>query len=207
MGWDQSDVKHGKLLKEILDNFCDVSGHNVNSWKTNMFFSKGVQEPMTNMLTNLLGFQKLSIAVRATLALSVLLLIPNYFMQSMMIPKKICDEIENLVRKFIWGASDNKKKMSLMGWDSICEPKWCGGLEEGIWNLNLLQVWLPDDLIQLIVGIPPQHPSEGSDRLSWHHTSTGAFSIKSAYKMMKESWNSRDETWKKIWKFLGSQRV
>ncbi|MBA0765640.1 hypothetical protein Gotri_014800, partial [Gossypium trilobum] len=68
-------------------------------------------------------------------------------------------------------------------------------------------VWLPDDLIQPIVGFPPRHPFEGFDRLSWHHTSTGAFSIKSAYKMMNVSWNSRDETLKKVWKFLGPQGV
>ncbi|KAA3477068.1 endonuclease/exonuclease/phosphatase family protein [Gossypium australe] len=80
-------------------------GHNVNSKKTNIFFSKGVEESM-----------------------SVLLTIPSYFMQSIMIPRKICDEIEFLVRRFIWGTSDGKKKMSLVGWDSICQPKWCGGL-------------------------------------------------------------------------------
>ncbi|MBA0778271.1 hypothetical protein Gotri_006150, partial [Gossypium trilobum] len=58
------------------------------------------------------------------------------------------------------------------------------------------------------MGIPPSHPSEGLDRLSWHHTSTGAFSIKSAYKMMKEdSWNSKDEIWKRIWKLTRPQRV
>ncbi|MBA0748071.1 hypothetical protein Gogos_004925, partial [Gossypium gossypioides] len=39
-------------------------------------------------------------------------------------------------------------------------------------------VWLPEDLIQHIVGIPPPHSSEGLDSLSWSHTSTAAFSIK-----------------------------
>ncbi|MBA0694563.1 hypothetical protein Goari_004846 [Gossypium aridum] len=79
--------------------------------------------------------------------------------------------------------------------------------KEGTWNLDLLQVWLPEDLIRHIVGIPPPHPSEGLNRLSWRHTSTGAFSIKSAYKKMKEdSWNSRDEIWKKTWKLTRPQR-
>lgn len=49
-------------------------------------------------------------------------------MQSMMIPKEVYDEIESLVRKFIWGTSDDKKKMSLVGWDSVCHPKECRGL-------------------------------------------------------------------------------
>ncbi|KAH1128837.1 hypothetical protein J1N35_000215 [Gossypium stocksii] len=55
--------------------------------------------------------RQLSIAGRATLGQSVLLSIPGYFMQSKMIPKKICDEIESLAR-----------------WDSICQPMECGGL-------------------------------------------------------------------------------
>ncbi|XP_052488017.1 uncharacterized protein LOC128041748 [Gossypium raimondii] len=79
---------------------------------------------------------------------------------------------------------------------------------EGTWNLDLLQVWLPEDLIRHIVGIPPPHPSEGLDRLSWRHTLIGAFSIKSAYKMMKEdSWNSKNEIWKRTWKLTRPQRV
>ncbi|KAH1064536.1 hypothetical protein J1N35_029523 [Gossypium stocksii] len=49
-------------------------------------------------------------------------------MQSMMIPRKVFDEIESLVKQFIWGSSEYKKKMSLVGWDSICQPKCCGGL-------------------------------------------------------------------------------
>ncbi|KAK5839190.1 hypothetical protein PVK06_007960 [Gossypium arboreum] len=68
---------------------------------------------------------------------------------------------------------------------------------EGNWNLKFLQEWLPEEVIFQIMGIPPPHPTEGPDRLSWRHTSTRAFSVKSAYKMLKEdSWNSRDELWK-----------
>ncbi|KAH1092288.1 hypothetical protein J1N35_019545 [Gossypium stocksii] len=58
--------------------------------------------------------KKLSIAGHVTLAQLVLLTISSYFMQSMMIPRKTSDEIESLVKQFIWGSSDNKKKMSLV---------------------------------------------------------------------------------------------
>lgn len=49
-------------------------------------------------------------------------------MQSMMIPRKSYEEIGNLVKKFIWRSSNKKKNMSLVGLDSICQPKWCGSL-------------------------------------------------------------------------------
>ncbi|KAG8478486.1 hypothetical protein CXB51_028213 [Gossypium anomalum] len=67
--------------------------------------------------------------------------------------------------------------------------------------------WLLEEIISQIMGIPPPHPTEGPDRLSWRHTSTGVFSVKIAYKMLKEdSWNSRDELWKTAWKILSPQR-
>ncbi|KAA3487080.1 reverse transcriptase [Gossypium australe] len=59
---------------------------------------------------------------RAILAQSVLLSIPNYFMQTMMIPKGICEEIESLVRQFIWGSSNGKRKLALVNWESVCQP-------------------------------------------------------------------------------------
>lgn len=54
----KADKKHGRLLKDILNDFCAIFDHRVNSRKTNMFFSKGVEESMASMLSNLLGFQK-----------------------------------------------------------------------------------------------------------------------------------------------------
>ncbi|KAL1078057.1 hypothetical protein V6Z11_D10G136600 [Gossypium hirsutum] len=78
--------------------------------------------------------RKLSMAGRITLAHSVLLSIPNYFMQFLMIPKGVCSEIEKLVRQFIWGRTDSHIKMSLVGWDSICQPQAQGGL--GFRHLN-----------------------------------------------------------------------
>ncbi|MBA0752032.1 hypothetical protein Gogos_000913 [Gossypium gossypioides] len=61
---------------------------------------------------------------------------------------------------------------------------------------------------RLLRVIPSPHPSEGPDRISWSHTSSGAFSVKTAYKAFKEGyWNSRDKKWKNVWKFPGSQHV
>ncbi|KAH1055495.1 hypothetical protein J1N35_033560 [Gossypium stocksii] len=149
------DEHHGRILKRILNEFYEISRHKVNSRKSNIFFSKGVEQLMVDRLSNLLGFQKvddlgrylgiplfhkrvtsstlhfviekvrsklqnwevhqLFFAGRVTLAQSVLLAIPSYFMQSMMIPRQVSDEIECVVRRFIWGTSNGKNKMSLVG--------------------------------------------------------------------------------------------
>lgn len=80
--------------------------------------------------------------------------------------------------------------------------------KDGSWNLELVQVWISNDVIQRIKAIPPPRPFEGPDKISRCHTSTRAFSVKSAYKVLKEGdWNSRDEKWKSAWKLLGPQRV
>lgn len=44
-------------------------------------------------------------AGRITLAKSVLLAIPNYFMGTVHLPISICREIEKITRNFIWGSS------------------------------------------------------------------------------------------------------
>ncbi|MBA0580564.1 hypothetical protein Gorai_022774, partial [Gossypium raimondii] len=203
--FSKTDLKHGKIIKDILEIFCEFFGHKINARKTNIFFSKRVKEPVADLISSLLGFQKvqnfghylrvplfhrrvtnstmyfvvekvcgklqswdgkqLSIVGRVTLKQSVLLSIPSYFMQSMLIPRKVCDEIERLVKQ------------------------------------------LPDHVIQHIMGIPPSHPSEGPNKITWCHSSSENFLVKSAYKVLKEDvWKPKDEKWKSVWKIPSLQR-
>ncbi|KAA3480419.1 LINE-1 reverse transcriptase isogeny [Gossypium australe] len=164
----KANLSQGRLINEILDEFCSISGHRVNAHNTSIFFSKGVGEDLAGIICNLLRFRRvhnigkylgvplfhervtlsslrfvveksksrlqrwdarqLSLVGRVTLAQSVLLTIPSYFMQSMMIPQGTCDEIESIVRQFIWGPVGGSKKMALISWNSLCQPNFCGGL-------------------------------------------------------------------------------
>ncbi|KAH1097557.1 hypothetical protein J1N35_014478 [Gossypium stocksii] len=79
--------------------------------------------------------------------------------------------------------------------------------EDGLWNLDLFKHWLPKEVIELIMGIPPC-PLEGPDKISLCHTLTGNFTVKSAYKICKgDDYCSKDDKWKSVWKFPGAQRV
>ncbi|KAA3468995.1 hypothetical protein EPI10_014829 [Gossypium australe] len=56
-------------------------------------------------------------------------------MESRMISQGICVEIECMVRKFIWRNSAEGKKLALMSWKSICQPRSCGG------DVNKIKCW------------------------------------------------------------------
>lgn len=70
-------------------------------------------EKVRNKLSNW-DAKQLSFAGRVKLAQSVLLSISNYFMQTMKLPKGICEEIEGVVRQFILGSSNGSKKITLV---------------------------------------------------------------------------------------------
>ncbi|CAN1126818.1 Putative ribonuclease H protein At1g65750 [Linum perenne] len=72
--------------------------------------------------------KSLSLAGRVTLAHSVLSAIPAYVMQTSVIPVALCEEIDKRVRNFVWGSSNDTRKVHLVSWEKICENKDCGGL-------------------------------------------------------------------------------
>ncbi|KAK5811396.1 hypothetical protein PVK06_026726 [Gossypium arboreum] len=58
--------------------------------------------------------KQLSLADTVTLAQSVILSILSYFMQSLRIPQELCNEIESIIRQFIWGSNGGDKQMALV---------------------------------------------------------------------------------------------
>ncbi|KAE8673707.1 hypothetical protein F3Y22_tig00111774pilonHSYRG00034 [Hibiscus syriacus] len=72
--------------------------------------------------------RSLSLAGRISLAKSVLATISFYTMQSTPLPKSTCNEIEKVIRNFIWDKSEEKQGISLVKWDSVCTPITHGGL-------------------------------------------------------------------------------
>ncbi|MBA0574818.1 hypothetical protein Golob_027597, partial [Gossypium lobatum] len=97
--FDHTNEKQMRAIKEVLDTFCEYSGHSVNMQKSSIFFSREVGEDLGRVA------RQPSLAGRVTLAQLVLLLILSYFMQSMMIQKGLCDEIEQMCSPIkIWGS-------------------------------------------------------------------------------------------------------
>ncbi|GMP27069.1 hypothetical protein CsSME_00003231 [Camellia sinensis var. sinensis] len=70
----------------------------------------------------------LSMVGRATVIQSVASAIPAYAMQTMLLPAKVCNEIDSMNRNFLWGDTLEKKKIHLVNWNIVCKMKKTGGL-------------------------------------------------------------------------------
>lgn len=68
------------------------------------------------------------------MAKSVLSFIPIYSMHTQLLPKGTCDQIDKIIHTFVWGGCDDKKKVHLVNWGTLCRPKKKGGL--GLKNMH-----------------------------------------------------------------------
>lgn len=70
----------------------------------------------------------LSHAGRSTLIHHILNTIPHYTMSTHIIPLITMNKINSINKKFMWNSSNKTNKRSLIKWDTICTPKYLGGL-------------------------------------------------------------------------------
>lgn len=71
--------------------------------------------------------EQLTMAGRTLLVQSVTSALPAYTMQTTRIPATISHEIDMCNCRFIWGSTEGKKKIHLVAWDKVCQPKENGG--------------------------------------------------------------------------------
>ncbi|CAN1146653.1 Putative ribonuclease H protein At1g65750 [Linum perenne] len=57
-------------------------------------------------------------------------------MQTSILPATTCEAIDKRIRSFIWGSSDLERKVHLISWERICQPKHKGGF--GLKSARLL---------------------------------------------------------------------
>ena len=65
----------------------------------------------------------LSQAKRTTLIASVLQTLPLYTFSYFKVPKTICKKMDSIVNAFWWGHDLGVRKLHLMNWNKICQPK------------------------------------------------------------------------------------
>eukprot|EP00253_Pinus_taeda_P008746 PITA_08746 len=112
--------KRGELPTKYLGNILDFTSKRMRNWQ-------GVLDKLSNKVANW-SFRVLNIAGRVVLAKSVLQAIPIYPLSIMAAPAGVCAKIREIIRKFIWSGSDQKKKWALVSWSQLTERKEKGGL-------------------------------------------------------------------------------
>lgn len=73
----------------------------------------------------------LSLAGRVVLIQASTTTIPTYVMQSTALPKKLLANLDRVNRNFLWGSTDDAKKVHWVGWHKVTKPKagWVLGIQ------------------------------------------------------------------------------
>lgn len=61
------------------------------------------------------------------MAKSVLSSILVYTMHTYLLPKGTCDELDKVIRNFVWNGNDGKMRVHLIDWKTLCMPRKYGG--------------------------------------------------------------------------------
>ncbi|KAL7215762.1 hypothetical protein ACSBR1_027827 [Camellia fascicularis] len=168
MLFGQANIKTCETIREVMDEFCCISGLKINTHKSKLFISPNVDGrrarelstlcgiPLTHDLGKYLGvplvhgrlnrglfndivskMQKrlsgwrastLSMAGRASLITSATSAIPSYTIQTLLLPKSVCNDIDKMNSNFLWRDTMEKHKIHLVNWDVVCNIKKKGGL-------------------------------------------------------------------------------
>ena len=67
--------------------------------------------------------QYISKGGRATLIRSTWSSLPIYYLSLFQMPQKVCARLEKIQRQFLWGGSDQDRKISLVSWATVCMDK------------------------------------------------------------------------------------
>nr|KYP56524.1 Putative ribonuclease H protein At1g65750 family [Cajanus cajan] len=116
--------KFGFLRTDNLGKYLGVPIHHR---RVNRVLFKGVVEKVNQRLSSWKA-KTLSFAGRVTLTQSVLSALPSYLMQSVYLPRQVCDELDKHYRRFLWDDKENKHRLHAVSWEVISKPRLEGGL-------------------------------------------------------------------------------
>ncbi|MBA0721631.1 hypothetical protein Golax_009152, partial [Gossypium laxum] len=108
------DIEQAKRIKSILEQFWNFSGYRINKRKTNVFFSKGDKDELKDSIVEVLGFHRVT-NLETYLGVSLF---------QAKLQRWDARQLSLAGR----GSSNERKKMALVSWKSICQPHSCGGL-------------------------------------------------------------------------------
>nr|XP_016463101.1 PREDICTED: uncharacterized protein LOC107786164 [Nicotiana tabacum] len=114
----KGNVSSVNRLMEALNHFSATTGLIANMDKSSIFLA-GIDDNTKEQLLQRTGF--------------VLVFI---------LPQSVLKEVDKICREYLWGGSvDKKKRVALLSWEKICQPKKLGGLNiKGCKEWNIASV-------------------------------------------------------------------
>ncbi|CAH1444098.1 unnamed protein product [Lactuca virosa] len=114
-----------RIVKKAMDEFAGTAGLIPNLSKSHIFFGN-VKEPLNRRILDVLPFVEGKFPM-----------------------KGITNDIEKIMRNFLWKSGENKKGVAKVAWNEICKPKIYGGL--GLKNLKYWNIALLSSIIWKIL--------------------------------------------------------
>lgn len=113
----------GRIKKKVYDPIVEKIFNRMTAWKGKLLNKAG----------------------KVCLALAVTTSMPVYTKQTHLLPNSICNQIDSMIRRFIWGSDGNRRSWYLVNWDTITSPRRYGG--QGIRDMKLTNLALLGKLV------------------------------------------------------------
>ncbi|XP_049406369.1 uncharacterized protein LOC125870045 [Solanum stenotomum] len=127
-------------VMEALAHFSAATGLEANMEKSSVFIA-GVDEDTKAHILERTGFSLGEFPIRLQVVNVVLFSIHNFWGAVFILPQSILKEIDMLCRDYLWGRSDEKRKIALVSWENVCYPKrQCGLNIKGSRTCNIASV-------------------------------------------------------------------
>nr|KYP72147.1 LINE-1 reverse transcriptase isogeny [Cajanus cajan] len=127
VGWNVKSEISSSLGFQRTDNLGKYLGVQLHHTRVSRNSFQSVMNSINRRISSWKA-KTLSFAGRLTLTKSVLAALPSYTMQTVFLPRQLCDEIDKASRSFLWGDSRAHRRVHAIAWETICKPKTVGGL-------------------------------------------------------------------------------
>ena len=71
------------------------------------------------------------------------------------------------------------------------------------WDIAKFEEWLPKSICEKIMGLSPPSPRKLPDHLAWQPSTDGVFSIRTAYSIVRGTYNESRPIFRTIWTWQG----
>jgi len=192
-----------KCVTDILGLFCRLSGQQVSQEKTSIIFSKNVGRSTRDQLRIMSGFRE----------------------KDSSLWKNIVNLWQEAQRNILWTVGDGKsvdawndvwiepnlqiKDMNLVILNELMAVKVADLVnDEGDWRWELLNAWLPLEVLHKIEAIPPPHIIHGSDVRGSFSGDHENYLVAALYQELERFQNNiTNSNWRMIWKLAVPERV